>query len=58
MGSEPALERSEGVTLYDCSNGQVQFVQIEPCLNVLSRIAEQPPRADTSAVGAIMQIDF
>ncbi len=26
--------------------------------NVLIRIAEQPPRADKSAVGAIMQIDF
>jgi len=37
MGSEPALERSEGVTLCDCSNGQVQFVQIEPCLKFQHR---------------------
>src|SRR5260370_37447368 len=35
MCSEPALERSEGVTRGDCSNGQVQFVQIEPCLTAI-----------------------
>ncbi len=34
MGSEPALERSEGVTRCDCSNGQELFFTIEPCLSV------------------------
>ena len=32
--AEFTLSEANGlrVTLYDCSNGQVQFVQIEPCL--------------------------
>ncbi len=35
MGSEPALERSEGVTRGDCSNGQGLFFTSEPCLNLI-----------------------
>ena len=32
MGSEPALERSEGVTRGDCSNGQVLFFTLNLAL--------------------------
>ncbi len=34
------------VTRGDCSNGQGQFVQIEPCLNFLMRTSSHPPKAD------------
>ncbi len=40
------------VTWCDGSNGQGLFT-IEPCLNTLIWVSEQPPRADTSAVAAI-----
>jgi len=41
------------MTRCDGSNGQVQFAQIEPCLNLLNWIAEHPPMADKSALGGI-----
>ncbi len=46
--AEFTLERSEGlrVTRCDGSHCQVQFAQIEPCLNFLTWISEHPARAD------------
>ena len=35
LATDPSLRG--GVTLCDCSKGQGQFVQIEPCLNELIR---------------------
>jgi hypothetical protein len=45
--TDPSLRG--GVTRGDCSNGQGLFFTIEPCLNKLIGMSEQPAKADKSA---------